>query len=278
MRPEEIERFFAARWSAGFAGVGRSTSSRERLVARPRSASSTATTLGAVPHHDRREGRLGPRLTAPRRRGSCSRHAFETLNLHRIALSVFEFNERAIRSYRSCGSRSRALARGDLCATASVGRDHDEHPRAGVAGPRGAPNGEERQGPRPIEQGAAGSPARADRRSRGSADRGLERTEGRRGASGLRSSMDAKGHAVDNARAGRRPAGRGIRRGRPPANPKTLDLMLADLMVASSGTRARSLVAERRRARSSCARSPASWTTPEPADANGASLGQAFTR
>ncbi len=30
-------------------------------------------------------------------------HAFGTLGLHRVALSVFEFNERAIRSYRSCG-------------------------------------------------------------------------------------------------------------------------------------------------------------------------------
>jgi RimJ/RimL family protein N-acetyltransferase len=30
-------------------------------------------------------------------------HAFETLHLHRIALAVFEFNERAIRSYLSCG-------------------------------------------------------------------------------------------------------------------------------------------------------------------------------
>jgi RimJ/RimL family protein N-acetyltransferase len=30
-------------------------------------------------------------------------HAFETLGLHRIGLSVFEFNERAIRSYLSCG-------------------------------------------------------------------------------------------------------------------------------------------------------------------------------
>ena len=30
-------------------------------------------------------------------------HAFGTLGIHRIALFVFEFNERAIRSYRSCG-------------------------------------------------------------------------------------------------------------------------------------------------------------------------------
>ena len=30
-------------------------------------------------------------------------HAFGTLGLHRIALTVFEFNERAIRAYRRCG-------------------------------------------------------------------------------------------------------------------------------------------------------------------------------
>jgi RimJ/RimL family protein N-acetyltransferase len=30
-------------------------------------------------------------------------HAFGTLGLHRIALTVFEFNERAIRGYRRCG-------------------------------------------------------------------------------------------------------------------------------------------------------------------------------
>jgi RimJ/RimL family protein N-acetyltransferase len=30
-------------------------------------------------------------------------HAFGTLGLHRVALFVFEFNERAIRTYRRCG-------------------------------------------------------------------------------------------------------------------------------------------------------------------------------
>ena len=30
-------------------------------------------------------------------------HAFGTLGLHRIALFVFEFNERAIRTYKRCG-------------------------------------------------------------------------------------------------------------------------------------------------------------------------------
>lgn len=31
------------------------------------------------------------------------RHAFETLGLHRVALTVFEFNERAVRAYLRCG-------------------------------------------------------------------------------------------------------------------------------------------------------------------------------
>jgi RimJ/RimL family protein N-acetyltransferase len=30
-------------------------------------------------------------------------HAFTHLRLHRVALTVFEYNERAIRSYRKCG-------------------------------------------------------------------------------------------------------------------------------------------------------------------------------
>jgi RimJ/RimL family protein N-acetyltransferase len=38
-------------------------------------------------------------------------HAFGTLGLHRIALSVFEFNERAIRSYAACGFVAEGRAR-----------------------------------------------------------------------------------------------------------------------------------------------------------------------
>lgn len=38
-------------------------------------------------------------------------HAFGTLGLHRIALSVFEFNERAIRSYAACGFAAEGRAR-----------------------------------------------------------------------------------------------------------------------------------------------------------------------
>ena len=38
-------------------------------------------------------------------------HAFGTLGLHRIALSVFEFNERAIRAYTACGFLTEGRAR-----------------------------------------------------------------------------------------------------------------------------------------------------------------------
>ncbi|MEK6719396.1 MAG: GNAT family protein [Chloroflexota bacterium] len=38
-------------------------------------------------------------------------HAFEGLGLHRISLSVFEFNQRAIRSYVSCGFTIEGRAR-----------------------------------------------------------------------------------------------------------------------------------------------------------------------
>lgn len=38
-------------------------------------------------------------------------HAFRTLGIHRIGLSVFEFNERAIRSYVTCGFVAEGRAR-----------------------------------------------------------------------------------------------------------------------------------------------------------------------
>jgi len=38
-------------------------------------------------------------------------HGFRTLGLHRVGLSVFEFNERAIRAYRRCGFQIEGRAR-----------------------------------------------------------------------------------------------------------------------------------------------------------------------
>ena len=41
-------------------------------------------------------------------------HAFTRLALHRVALSVFEFNERAIRTYEKCGFTVEGRARGAI--------------------------------------------------------------------------------------------------------------------------------------------------------------------
>ena len=61
-------------------------------------------------------------------------HAFGTLGLHRIALYVFEFNERAIRAYRRCGFVIEGrVARIDLARRPLVGRAGDERPRVRLA-------------------------------------------------------------------------------------------------------------------------------------------------
>ena len=65
-------------------------------------------------------------------------HAFGTLGLHRIALYVFEFNERAIRRLQALRLRRRGpVARVDLARRPLVGRDGDERPRVGLAGAAG---------------------------------------------------------------------------------------------------------------------------------------------
>ena len=65
-------------------------------------------------------------------------HAFARLQLHRVALSVFAFNERAIRAYDKAGLRPRGpLARVDLARRPLLGRAPDERPRGRVAGPPG---------------------------------------------------------------------------------------------------------------------------------------------
>ena len=50
-------------------------------------------------------------------------HAFSTLGLHRVALSVFDFNERAIRAYLRCGFVIEGRARESIWRD---GRWHDE--------------------------------------------------------------------------------------------------------------------------------------------------------
>jgi RimJ/RimL family protein N-acetyltransferase len=104
MRPEEIERFFTAR-ALGAESLSLAVHVREtdRLIgtcalSQLDSDNGSALyhiTIGEKDAWGQGHGTEATRLMLD--------HAFGTLNLHRIGLSVFSFNERAIRSYRSCG-------------------------------------------------------------------------------------------------------------------------------------------------------------------------------
>jgi RimJ/RimL family protein N-acetyltransferase len=104
MRPEEIERFFAARVvgpdALAMAVHERSTG---RLIGTcafsqldgDNGSALYHITIGESDAWGRGYGTEATRLMVD--------HAFGTLGLHRIALFVFEFNERAIRAYKRCG-------------------------------------------------------------------------------------------------------------------------------------------------------------------------------
>ena len=104
MRPEEIERFFAAR-VVGADALAMAIHERgtDRLVGTCAFSQLDGDNGSALYHitigeKDAWGGGLGTEATR-----LMMDHAFGTLGLHRIALFVFEFNERAIRTYRRCG-------------------------------------------------------------------------------------------------------------------------------------------------------------------------------
>jgi RimJ/RimL family protein N-acetyltransferase len=104
MRPDEIDRFFAARVvgtdSLALAVHDRPT---DRLIGTcafsqldgDNGSALFHITIGEKDAWGQGHGTEATRLMLE--------HAFSTLGLHRIALFVFEFNERAIRAYRRCG-------------------------------------------------------------------------------------------------------------------------------------------------------------------------------
>jgi RimJ/RimL family protein N-acetyltransferase len=104
MRPDEIERFFTARVLGGESlAMAIHERDRDRLIGTCAFSQLDAEngsalyhiTIGEKDAWGRGHGTEATRLMVD--------HAFGALGLHRIALFVFEFNERAIRAYRRCG-------------------------------------------------------------------------------------------------------------------------------------------------------------------------------
>ena len=104
MRPDEIERFFVARaLGSDSLAMAIHLAADDRLIgtcALSQLDSDNGSALFHITIGEKDTWGLGYGTEATR---LMIDHAFGTLGLHRIGLTVFSFNERAIRSYRSCG-------------------------------------------------------------------------------------------------------------------------------------------------------------------------------
>ena len=258
MRPDEIERFFAARVD------------RRRLVhdGRPRPRVRPADReLRVQPARRRttaprcttsRSARRTPggRATAPTRRALMLEHAFTRLDLHRVALSVFSFNERAIRAYRKAGFVVEGRAREAIWRD---GRFWDEITMSVLEREWQATAA---AGSRPVrDDDAALARARPSPRRCPRAD-GIERSGGRGGATRLPGAHRGEGPR-GRQRARRRGGARGRVRARAPCAGRPSSTRCSPTSgPRSTRTRASASAARapRRRA-SSSARSRASSTT-----------------
>ena len=104
MRPEEIERFFAAR-ALGSDSLAMAIHRRDddRLIGTCALSQLDADNGSALYHITIGEKDSWGRGFGTEATRLMIDHAFSGLGLHRVALTVFSFNERAIRSYRSVG-------------------------------------------------------------------------------------------------------------------------------------------------------------------------------
>lgn len=104
MRPEEIERFFAAR-VVGPDALAMAVHERAtgRLIGTCAFSQLDGENGSALYHITIGESDSWGRGYGTEATQLMIDHAFGTLGLHRIALFVFEFNERAIRAYKRCG-------------------------------------------------------------------------------------------------------------------------------------------------------------------------------
>jgi RimJ/RimL family protein N-acetyltransferase len=104
MRPQEIDRFFEAR-VVGPDALAMAVHERatNRLVGTCAFSQLDGENGSALYHITIGESDVWGRGYGTEATRLLLDHAFGTLALHRIALFVFEFNERAIRAYRRCG-------------------------------------------------------------------------------------------------------------------------------------------------------------------------------
>ena len=104
MRPEEIDRFFEARVvGPGALSMAVHERATNRLVGTCAFSQLDGDNGSALYHITIGESDVWGRGYGTEATRLLLDHAFGTLALHRIALFVFEFNERAIRAYRRCG-------------------------------------------------------------------------------------------------------------------------------------------------------------------------------
>lgn len=104
MRPEEIERFFAARVvGPGALAMAVHERSTGRLIGSCAFSQLDGDNGSALYHITIGEPDAWGRGYGTEATQLMIDHGFGSLGLHRIALFVFEFNERAIRAYRRCG-------------------------------------------------------------------------------------------------------------------------------------------------------------------------------
>jgi RimJ/RimL family protein N-acetyltransferase len=104
MRPEEIERFFAARVVGPEAlAMAIHEKSTDRLIGTCAFSQLDGENGSALYHITIGESDAWGNGYGTEATQLMLDHAFGVLGLHRIALFVFEFNERAIRAYQRCG-------------------------------------------------------------------------------------------------------------------------------------------------------------------------------
>lgn len=112
MRRDEIERFFAARVvGQDSLALAVHVKSSGRLVGTCAFSQLDGENGSALYHITIGEKDVWGRGYGTEATRLMLDHAFQTLGLHRVALSVFEFNTRAIRSYRRCGFQQEGRAR-----------------------------------------------------------------------------------------------------------------------------------------------------------------------